>query len=335
MFAEDDDNESIDRQREASAPSRAAGRALTAAVAVSRRHPDPETVRAIATALPQATRDGAFTSARIALRRLDELACDPALVECVSAARSALADPKVLSDLCRAPRTDAEAAIAGEILAMAGISGAEVLVDSYDRAGEERRSLMRPVLRSMSDPVLGVANRRLHGSNALERVTVVRTLPALGDNRVVPTLQNALQDVHTEVRLAAIHALADTPIVEARHALAKALSHWDPETQRLAVQEIGRIRAVEAVPPMLRALEDINIFRSNHELKKEIVRSLSQVGSPDALPTLRRVARRPALRRRTKELRMLAERSALAILQSEESSAASRTAGVRGVDDRV
>jgi hypothetical protein len=316
----DDDRTDIERQIAIAAPVLAAGKALSAAVAVSKRHADQDTVRAMAFALPRAARDGAFTPTRIALRRLDELAPDPALTESVSAARASLTDPKVLTDVCRAPMNDAEAAIAGEILAAAGPAGAEALVNFYERSDEARRSLMRPVLRSMAEPIIALANKQLRGNDVLALVTVLRILPTLGDQRVVPTLFKGVQDVHTEVRQAAVRGLADTQDPSARQALARILGHWDPETQRLAVREIGRVGAVEAVPLMVRTLEDINIFRLNYELKKEIVRSLAQLGAADSLPTLRRMARRPAFRRRTKELRLLAERAMLSIIQQSEST---------------
>ena len=72
-------------------------------------------------AVPQ--RDGAFQSVREALRRLDQLAADPALVVAVEQARLSLQDPEVLADVCRAPFTDSDAAIAGEILTAAGPTG--------------------------------------------------------------------------------------------------------------------------------------------------------------------------------------------------------------------
>ncbi len=319
----DSDRADLEAQLLRSDPTRAAGRALTAAVAVSHRHPEPDTVAAIATALPLAARSGAFASTRIALRRLDELASLPALGECVSTARSALADPAVLTEVCRIASSESEAAIVGEILGMAGSAGTEALVDFYDRTDEEGRALMRPVLRTMSDSVLGLANRRLRGGNAFALVTVVRTLPALADNRVVPTLMNASQDAHSEVRLAAVRALAETPTPESRQELGRILTHWDPETQRFAAREIGRVSALEAVPAMLRSLQDINIFRLNDGLKTEIVRSLTRVGSAEALPTLRRISRRPALRRASRELRSLARRAVLSIEQAQQTQSAS------------
>jgi len=311
----------VERQIAVASPALASGKALATAVAVSRMHPDVETVRVIAAAMPKAAQEGAFPPVREALRRLDELAHDPALTEEVAAARATLSDAHILSDVCVATQTDADAAIAGEILAAAGVHGAEVLVRFYSSSGERQRSLMRPVLRGMGEAVVGLASRSLRGEDPKASVAVISVLPLLGDKRTVPTLVQALQDVHTEVRLAAVRALADTPDREARQALSKALNHWDPETQRLALRQIARVRAAEAVPAMVRSLEDINILKRNYELRKELIRSLEQVGSPDALPALRRVSQRIAVRPKTKELKLLARHAVVSISRQQKEAA--------------
>ena len=315
-----EDEGDVKRQIAVAAPSLASGKALATAVAVSRTHADAETVRVISSTMPKAAREGAFPAVREALRRLDELSSDPALTESVAAARATLSDSRVLADVCRATMTDTDAAIAGEILVAAGARGAEVLVTFYARADERQRSLMRPTFRAMGESIVGLANRRLRGDDPMATVDVIEVLPLLGDKRTISTLQQALQDVHTEVRLAAVQSLADTPGAEARQALAKTLNHWDPETQRLVVRQIARVRAAEAVPAMVRSLEDINFFRRNYELKKELIRSLEKVGSPDALPALRRVSQRPAVRPRSKELRLLARRAVVAISRGQDES---------------
>ncbi|MDZ4064058.1 MAG: HEAT repeat domain-containing protein, partial [Coriobacteriia bacterium] len=113
-----------------------------------------------------------------------------------------------------------------------------------------------------------------------------------------------------DVRRTAIAALAGTPGMESRAALSKALGHWDPETRRFAIHEIGRVGAVETLPALVRILEDINVFERNHELKKEVIKSLESLGSTDALPVLRRLAgRRFLFGRKNKELRFLAQRA--------------------------
>ncbi|MBI5230836.1 MAG: HEAT repeat domain-containing protein, partial [Coriobacteriales bacterium] len=308
--SERDDPEALRQMCEEAARALASGRALATAVAVSRTHQDTDSVRAIGDALPAAACDGAFENVREALRRLDELADRPFLADAVDSVRAELQRPDVLRSVCAAPKTDADAAIAGEILLSAGTAGAEALLDTFLRAKQPTRSLLRPTLRAMSESIVGIASRRLRGSDVDSAVAIVRILPHLGDSRVVPTMQQALEHLDVKVRRAAITALADTQGDDARGALVKAVNHWDPTTQRFAVREIGRVRAVEAIPTMVRTLDDINPFERSHELKKEIIVALEATRSPEALPVLRRVAgRRLAVGRKNKELRLLAQRA--------------------------
>lgn len=313
-----DDPVILSRQVAAAAAEKSSGRSLSTAVALSRVHPDAESVRTIADSLAPAAQAGNFPNVREALRRLDELAADPALTDTVNAARATLAVPSVLADVCSTPTTDADAAIAGEILSAAGTAGAEALLDCYIHAVEPTRSLLRPVLRGMGEGILGVARSRLRTEDARSAIGIVRTLPALGDKRAVPVITQALENFDGQVRFAAVTALAETPAPEARAALVKALNHADPETQRYAIREIGRVRAVEAIPSLSRALEDINFLGRTHDTKKEIISAMEQIGSPDALPVLRRVAgQRILFGWKKKELRFLARRAVEQLTKSQ------------------
>jgi len=308
--ADTGDRGELDRQLCLAAPALAAGRALATAVAVSRGHADADSVTAIGEALPLAASDGAFPQVREALRRLDELSADARLGEEVAVARAGLSNPDVLAHVCQAPLSDADAAIAGEILRAAGPAGAEALIECSVHADEPQASLLRPVLRGMGEAVLGVASRRLRTDDPATAIGLISLLPWLGDKRAVPVLAQGLEHLDAEVRLAAVTALADMSGPEASAALARAVTHWDPETQRWAVREIGRVGDTAALPALLRQLEDINPFARSHDLKKEIITALEEIGSPDALPALKRLAAQPIpLGRRRKELRVLARRA--------------------------
>jgi len=318
---EESDTSELERQVAVAAPSLSSGRALATSVAISRRRLDEETIRAIGEVLPQAARDGAFPTVREALRRLDEIATDPGLSDTVAAARSSLAQPQVLADVCRAPETDADAAIAGEILHAAGSAGAEALLDCYIRVPEADRSLLRPVMRGMSEGILGIARQRLRTAEPRIAVAIVRALPALGDRRAIPVIAEGVDHLDESVRFASLTALASIPTPEAGAALVKALKHREPETQRFAVREIGRGRVEAAVPALARALEDINRLQPTFETRKEIVRALAQIGTPEAERALRGFASRTlGLGRRSRELRNFAK------------AAADQIASTRGVD---
>ena len=310
IMAEPDDPGEIERQVTLAATQLASSRSLATATAIAGLAPDVDNVRAIASVLADAARDGAFPVVREALRRLDELALDPALTEEVAAARNTLADPEVLADVCAAPVTDADAAMAGEILHAAGPAGAEALLGYYVSAPEGKRSLLRPVMRGMSEQILGVASRHLRSDDSLDQVAIVRMLPALGDKRTVPVVAAALENIDPEVRRAAVDSLAEIPGPEAGAALARAVNHWDGETQRYAIQQIGSGRVTSALPALVRALNDIKMSGRSHDVKKEIVKAIEAMGSQEGLPVLNRVAnRRLVLGRKNKELRLLARRA--------------------------
>jgi hypothetical protein len=305
-----EDPADIQRQLAVAAPQLAAGRALSTAVAVSRVHETDESVRAIAETLPEAAKSGAFANVREALRRLDELSSDPALTGEIGQARAMLSNPEVLADICSAVVNDADAAIAGEILQAAGPAGAEALLETYIRGNDAHRSLLRPALRAMSPAILGVARQRLRNEEPARAVVILSTLSALGDRRAVPVMMQAIYHLDEHVRFAAITALADTPEAEAANALVKALGHPEPETQRFAVREIGRVKAAPAVYQLTRALEDLNILQRTYEMKKEVIHALEQIATPEAQHALRRTAdRKIAWGRRSRELRSLARRA--------------------------
>jgi hypothetical protein len=309
-LAEPEDPGELQRQVALAPPALASGRALQTTIAISREAPTAESVKAIGEALPAAARDGAFEAVREGLRRLDEMSTTPALAIEIEQARLQLQDLDVLLDVCRAPMSDAGAAMAGEILKVAGAVGAEALLTFYIEADEERRSLFGPVVRGAGEPLLSAATRRIRSADSATAMAIVRMLPALGDKRATPVVTQALDHLDSAVRRAAVTSLADMPAGSGRSALAAAVSHWDPETRRHVIREIGRAGALQAVPALVRILEDINVLERNHELKKEVIKSLEALGSQDARKALRRWAnRRFVFGRKNKELRFLARRA--------------------------
>ena len=307
--AEEDESD-LRRQVATASPSLAAGKALATTVQLSRISPTVESIRAIGEALPRAARDGAFASAREALRRLDEMMTIPALSLAVEEARNTLQDPEILADVCAAPQTDADAAIAGEILKAAGSAGADAMLTFYLTANSSTRSLFGPVIRGMGESLLNAASRVARTGDSSAAIGVMRLLPMLPDKRAIPVIVQGLEHLDADVRRAAVRALADVPGGEGNPSLASAVSHWDPQTRRFAVREIGRVKALDGLTPLIRTLEDINFLERNHELKKEVIKSLEALGSPKARKVLRRWAgRRFVFGRKNKELRFLARRA--------------------------
>jgi len=294
--------------------SLASSKALQTTIAISREAKSADSVRAIGEALVPAAREGSFNAVREAINRLDELASVPALALEVEQAKFKMQDPEILLDLCRAASGNADAAMAGEILSMGGAIGAEVLLLYLGNADDRQRSLFRPVARTMSEQLFAAASRLVRTGNAPSLIDMLKTLSLMADNRSVPVIVQAMNHLDAQVRRTAVTALADLPGDKSRSALAGAASHWDPETRRFAIREIARAKVTEAIPALVRILLDINIFERNHELKKEAIKCLESLGSPEAQRPLKLLAnRRFVLGRQNKELRYLANQALVRI----------------------
>ncbi|HET6350577.1 MAG TPA: HEAT repeat domain-containing protein [Coriobacteriia bacterium] len=303
-------------------PRDSAGRALATAISISRMRVDADTVQAIADVLPDAASQGSFATVREALRRLYEIECDQSLAAEVATARQSLADLHVLRKVCAAAHTDADAAIAGEMIQAAGSVGAEALLESYIRLPRAQRSLLLPVLRGSSEMVLGIARSRARISDSATAIGIVRTLADLGDSRAVAVISQVLDaSLDERVRFAAATSLANTSTPEAEQALIKALAHREIETKRHVVRELGRIKSAAAVPSLARFFDDVSVLTQSYETRKDIIAALEAIGTPDAQKALRRFASRiPLLGRKSRDLKRLA------------TDAASGFEATRGVD---
>jgi HEAT repeat protein len=106
------------------------------------------------------------------------------------------------------------------------------------------------------------------------------------------------------------------PGPESASMLQRALAHWDPQTRRTAAREIGRTNRVEALPALLRLLDEVYFFERNYELKKEVLKSLESMRPAQAKGVLTRMAkRRFVIGKKNRELRYLAQRT-LSLLES-------------------
>lgn len=286
-----------------------AARGLTTTVQIARDRRTEDAVRAVAEALPPAVREGAFDEVAAAAELLTDLGHEPGVVSAVAAARQVLTAPELLSECVQRLIDDPDALGARMLLESVGPSGAEAIINGYLAASEMQRAQLVPVLEHMTESVAPVAGRVLRSGDAQAAGAVVRLLGSIGSRRLVPTIALALEHLDSRVRSDAIVAIASSASPEGADLLRKALSHWDPETRRVAAREIGRAGVTEAVPALLKIIAVQNLFERNYELKKEVFKSLQALHSPQAIPVLSRLANRPmALGKKNRELRYLARR---------------------------
>lgn len=306
------EGESADLERQIARSSRelAAGRALSTTVELATQRHTEDAVQAVGEALPPAVRYGAFAEVRRALTFLSSLSRDGALSAPASRARLALADPEVLRGCISALSAGADPDVVAAVLSAAGPVGADAFIGLYLEADDALRPRLQVVLRAMGDAVATAASRRIRDADCATAKELLSVLAGVGDKRTLPVMRQALEHLDFEVRRACLEAVATMHGADAERLLTTALNHWDPETRRIAAREIGHARATSAVPAMLKILQGYYLFERNYGLKKELIESLEMLGSPAAMPTLRRMGRRRfVIGRKNRELRYLARRA--------------------------
>lgn len=283
--AEYDDSDQIHVETlvAASTPAQLAARALATTLQVARARPTTDSVQAIGDAVQVALGRRVYGDLGAAFALLAELAPDPALGASVTSVRTSLA---------------------------------EAVLDAYVSAPADAREPLTAEMSRLSEVVGPVAARMLRTGSPEQSAIVVELLVSLRDKRLTPIISQALDHLDSNVRSAAVTALANVPGSESASMLQRALAHWDPETRRSAAREIGRANRTEALPALLHLLEEMYLFERNYELKKEVLKSLEIMRPEQARAILTRMAnRRFVIGKKNRELRYLAQRT-LALLES-------------------
>ncbi len=307
--ADEEDGAHISALVHAATPKSAAARGLATVVRIARDRPTEDTVRAITEALGGAVGAGAFEEVADAAELLAEFGESPALAPSVQAARALLGSPEILRECVTRLALDPTAHAAHALLVAAGSAGAEALADAYLAAPAAERARLTPVVAAMADTMAPVAGRILRTGERAEATTIIAMLRDTGTRRLLPTIALALEHLDVGVREAAVLAIAAADGPDRARLLEKTLAHWDPETRRIAAREIGHAGVTEAVPALLKIVAEVNLFERNYELKKEVLKSLEALGSPQAVPVLERLAGRTAvIGKKNRELRYLARR---------------------------
>ncbi|MBN1461146.1 MAG: HEAT repeat domain-containing protein [Armatimonadetes bacterium] len=306
--ADENDLEYIGTLVKATTSRSAAARGLATTIAMAREQRTEESVQAIAEAIQPAVRERALDDVAIAADFLDELAKDPGLTASVQSARSAFRDPSLLALCAQNLAAGAASDAPRTMLQEAGAPGAEALVSAYLGADETRRARLRPALGTMIESVAPVAGRILRAGDTDSAIAGLQLLGSLESRRLAPTIAAALENLDSRVREAAVVALAESPGPECSGYVQKALTHWDPETRRIAAREIGRTGNKEALPALLKIVSEASMFEKNYELKKEVLKSLEVLHSPEAIPVLKRLTGRITIDKKSRELRYLARR---------------------------
>jgi hypothetical protein len=323
-MAREDPGDAMARWRmvQAATPVDSASRALDTTLAVMATRPVPETVAAVGVALGTAAREGAWRTAARSATALDLVGRrHPALTPAVTSALAPLEDVETMRLACVAVATNmgadgasasrtgsTPAAGAAEVLGLGGRAAAEALATTYAATPDPtQRARLSAVAVRLSNPLAGYAARAIRDMPSATAISTIGLLSCAPSRGTAGAIGRALDHVDPVVRGTALRALCDSEEPEGRAAVIKAMDHWDPATRRVAAQELGGHRVEEAVEPLVKVLWKREMFERNYELRKQCIESLVEIGSPRALPGLRRMAAwRFVIDRRGRELRFLA-----------------------------
>ncbi len=297
-------------------PADSAARALDATVAVVRKRPGNDSVAAVGVAMSAAMKAGAWRAAYRGAATLQELAgSHPGLAAGVVRASGALDDPPALVAAAVAATTDTPGA--GDLIAVAGQPGAEALIVAYaSNPSPAGRARLAAVGSRLGDSLAVAATRRVKDADSATTTAIIELLTQARTRGSAAAIARALDHVDPAVRTSALQALSVCPDPDAVRLQLRAMEHWDPATRRVAARELGRRGMEQAVDPLVRILWKRQLFERNYELRKQAISSLVAIGSPSALPGLRRMASwRFVMDRRGRELRFLA-RKAVAELEA-------------------
>jgi hypothetical protein len=301
-------------------PADAASRALDATLAVARVRRNRESVRALGVAVHAAMAAGAWRGAGRGATALEEIATtNPALAGEVALARASMNDPAMLDASARAVVTDTPGA--GDVLALAGRPAADAIVATYTRAQDQAaRARLCAVAARLGDGLSASASRRIKSADSATAVAILELLACARTRGSTGAMATALDNLDPKVRRASLRMLAASLDPDAVRLLLRAMDHWDPATRRVAARELGRPGLDQAVEPLVRVLWKRELFERNRELRKQCIASLVAIGSPRALPGLRRMAGwRFVMDRHGRELRFLA-RQAVAEIEASASA---------------
>jgi len=187
--------------------------------------------------------------------------------------RLALADP-------------VEAGRAATVLRWGGLDAAEVMLRVLMEAESVGpRRILFEVLGGMPE-IYPIVLPYLLGGSAPEVRHAAELAGRLRNPAAIDPLKRRLNDLDERVRAAVIQALAEFPLGEVVESMRIALASASPSTRFAAVDAIGRRRALGFAMPLLTLLE----HERDAQVWKAAVRSLSLLGTPDALTGLARLA---------------------------------------------
>jgi HEAT repeat protein len=140
-------------------------------------------------------------------------------------------------------------------------------------------------LKEIGSPAVEALIEALKDNNRDVRWTAVNTLGQIGDRRAVEPLTAVLQDEDSNMRWNAIRALGNLNDDYGNKVLSTTLvadlAGNDLTARQVAVEELGRLRSVEAVEALTQVLKD-----KKSDIRKAAAKALMEIGDTRAVESL-------------------------------------------------
>ena len=163
--------------------------------------------------------------------------------------------------------------------------GAEVttaLARNLDDLADDTQILVLQSLGVRADPaaIPAIASRATTGGSEV-RVAAIRALAAVGASAAVDSLVKLLRDDNTQIAQAAQESLAALPGPEADAAARALLGAGDISDRLVGIELVSRRRMMSSVPDLFAAAKD-----PNSQIRAAAIRRLGEMGGADELPAL-------------------------------------------------
>ncbi|MFQ5428221.1 MAG: HEAT repeat domain-containing protein [Thermodesulfobacteriota bacterium] len=195
-----------------------------------------------------------------------------------------------------------------------------LLLDDAVQAPEAivRRNIYNTLL-LFGEKLIPFIEERIRSGVWYEVRQMAALLGEIGDTSNLHLLEEIYQHDNVKIKKEALKSLARIPSVEAAAFLSKALEEEDTSLVSQAIVSLGFLRdtsALEAITAIALIWEP---FAKSHNLQKEAIKALGNIGSPDSVPALSQILMRKSWfsRQDNDELRGLAAK-ALGMIDDEK-----------------
>lgn len=183
-----------------------------------------------------------------------------------------------------------------ECLKLLGAPAVNMLLDALAKEKEmKKRKIICQSLEFLGHDFIDILASKIEESEWYLVRNIVSIMGCVKSLKATEYLAKTLAHPDSRVRSETISAVAGIRGTQATSLLMQALQDPDLKIACKAAKHLGARKAEESIPELLRIAMRFDPWGKLHELKMVAIESLGRIGSPTALPSLRKLARRRSI----------------------------------------